>query len=80
MKFTPKSGADSVTKRKSLDLNQKTFWARVHVTQSGGSRYEAGRALPKPVAILLTIAYGDKKEAGRAVKRLNPALMNGADD
>ena len=39
--------------RKKEGLNQKDFWARYGVTQSGGSRYESGRSIPKPLAILL---------------------------
>jgi DNA-binding transcriptional regulator YiaG len=34
-------------------LNQGDFWKRYGVTQSGGSRYESGRNIPKPLAILL---------------------------
>ena len=36
--------------RKSTGLNQQQFWAAVNVTQSGGSRYESGRKMPKSVA------------------------------
>lgn len=36
--------------RKKLDLNQQDFWAAVWVTQSGGSRYESGRDVPRQVA------------------------------
>ena len=39
--------------RKKENLNQMEFWQRYGVTQSGGSRYESGRVIPKPVAILL---------------------------
>ena len=42
----------SVTRQKS-NLNQTEFWKRYGVTQSGGSRYESGRDIPKPLAILL---------------------------
>ena len=35
--------------RKKLGLNQMDFWSRIGVTQSGGSRYESGRNMPKPV-------------------------------
>ena len=41
--------------RKKLGLNQGDFWRELGVTQSGGSRYENGRNLPKPVALLLTL-------------------------
>lgn len=36
--------------RKKMGLNQQEFWSRVGVTQSGGSRYESGRAAPRQVA------------------------------
>ena len=35
--------------RKKLGLNQQEFWSCLGVTQSGGSRYESGRTMPKPV-------------------------------
>lgn len=57
-------------KRKSVGLNQTEFWSRVGVTQSGGSRYESGRSVPKSVQILLTIAYGTPKQAEKAVNTL----------
>lgn len=41
--------------RRKLGLNQYAFWSGLGVTQSGGSRYEAGRNLPRPVAMLLTL-------------------------
>ena len=43
--------------RKRLHLNQSDFWSRIGVTQSGGSRYESGRALPKPVRELVRLVY-----------------------
>ena len=41
--------------RKKLGMNQLAFWSGLGVTQSGGSRYETGRNLPRPVALLLTL-------------------------
>ena len=38
--------------KKSGFTNQKDYWAKFGVTQSGGSRYESGRAMPWPLAIL----------------------------
>lgn len=43
--------------RTKLGLNQSEFWKRIGVTQSGGSRYETGRAMPKPVAMLFELVY-----------------------
>ena len=43
--------------RRKLGLNQQEFWSRIGVTQSGGSRYEAGRNLPKPVRELLRLVH-----------------------
>lgn len=41
--------------RRSYNENQETFWRRFGVTQSGGSRYESGRNIPTPIAILLAL-------------------------
>ena len=46
--------------RKKEGLNQKDFWARYGITQSGGSRYETGRNIPKPLAILLWLHRSGK--------------------
>lgn len=46
--------------RKKLGVNQSAFWSNLGVTQSGGSRYESGRNLPKPVALLLTLRESGK--------------------
>lgn len=35
--------------REALGMNQSQFWGALGVTQSGGSRYESGRRIPKPV-------------------------------
>jgi len=35
--------------RRKLSLNQSEFWGKIGVTQSGGSRYESGRNMPRPV-------------------------------
>jgi transcriptional regulator with XRE-family HTH domain len=43
--------------RQKLGLNQDEFWQKIGVTQSGGSRYEAGRDMPKPVAELLRLVH-----------------------
>lgn len=56
--------------RLKLKLNQTPFWLRVGVTQSAGSRYEDSRRIPKPVRMLLAIAYGTKAECKRAVESL----------
>lgn len=43
--------------RRKLGLNQQDFWGRIGVTQSGGSRYETGRNMPKPVRELLRLVH-----------------------
>jgi transcriptional regulator with XRE-family HTH domain len=43
--------------RHKLGLNQQTFWSRLGVTQSGGSRYESGRNMPRPVQELVRLVY-----------------------
>lgn len=46
--------------RKGLRLNQKDFWSALGVTQSGGSRYERGQKISKPVATLLELVHVKK--------------------
>ena len=41
--------------RRSVGENQGDFWRRFGVTQSGGSRYENGRSVPRPVRILMSL-------------------------
>ena len=43
--------------RRRLGLNQQDFWTRIGVTQSGGSRYESGRGMPRPVRELLRVVH-----------------------
>lgn len=43
--------------RRQLGLNQQEFWSQIGVTQSGGSRYESGRNMPKPVRELLRLVH-----------------------
>lgn len=47
------TGADALAWRTELRQNQAEFWGPIGVTQSGGSRYEAGRRISTPVALLL---------------------------
>ena len=57
--------------RKKEGLNQLDFWTRYGVTQSGGSRYESGRNIPKPLAILLWLHRSGKvtdKDLAEALK------------
>lgn len=64
------TGQEVQALRKSLKLNQTAFWRRVHVTQSGGSRYEAGRNIPQSMQVLLTLAYGSEKDAAAMFEQL----------
>ncbi len=43
--------------RRKLGLNQQQFWSKLGVTQSGGSRYESGRNMPRPVQQLLRLVH-----------------------
>lgn len=43
--------------RRKLGMNQQQFWSKVGVTQSGGSRYESGRNIPRPVQQLLRLVH-----------------------
>jgi transcriptional regulator with XRE-family HTH domain len=52
--------------RRRLRLNQHQFWSRIGVTQSGGSRYESGRRMPKPVRELLRLVHIEGIELSKA--------------
>ncbi len=54
--------------RQRLGLNQQAFWTRVGVTQSGGSRYESGRSMPKPVRELLRLVHIEQIDLTRVGK------------
>lgn len=54
--------------RRKLGLNQQQFWSKIGVTQSGGSRYESGRNMPKPVRELLRLVHVEQVDIQR-VKR-----------
>ncbi|MGR2681589.1 helix-turn-helix domain-containing protein [Chromobacterium haemolyticum] len=43
--------------RRSTGLNQQQFWGAIGVTQSGGSRYENERNIPKPVQTLMNVVH-----------------------
>ena len=58
-----KTGEDIRATRLKRRLKQGEFWSRINVTQSGGSRYESGRDIPRPVQLLLQLAYGTDKQA-----------------
>ncbi len=51
--------------RRRLGLNQQEFWGMIGVTQSGGSRYESGRSMPKPVQQLLRLVHVDRIDISR---------------
>ena len=71
--------------RRRLHMNQQEFWSRIGVTQSGGSRYESGRSMPKPVRELLRLVHiegialekarGSDFEVVSYLKRANPKLF-----
>lgn len=52
--------------RQRLGLNQQQFWSAVGVTQSGGSRYETGRSMPKPVRELVRLVHIEGIDLSRA--------------
>lgn len=54
--------------RQKLGLNQSQFWSAIGVTQSGGSRYESGRAVPRPVQALLNLVHIEQIDIGKIRK------------
>ena len=72
--------------RRKLGLNQSEFWGTIGVTQSGGSRYESGRNMPRPVRELLRLVHIEGIDLGKVradhvavaeqLKRTNPKLYD----
>jgi transcriptional regulator with XRE-family HTH domain len=54
--------------RRKLGLNQQQFWSKIGVTQSGGSRYESGRNMPRPVQQLLRLVHVEQIDISK-IKR-----------
>jgi transcriptional regulator with XRE-family HTH domain len=61
--------------RRRLGLNQEEFWTQIGVTQSGGSRYESGRDMPKPVRELLRLVHGEQIDLSQ-VKRVDFEIIS----
>jgi transcriptional regulator with XRE-family HTH domain len=61
--------------RRRLGLNQEQFWTQIGVTQSGGSRYESGREMPKPVRELLRLVHVEQGDLSQ-VKRVDFEIIN----
>jgi transcriptional regulator with XRE-family HTH domain len=72
--------------RHRLGLNQQEFWSAVGVTQSGGSRYESGRTMPRPVSVLVRLVHVEGIDLARVrgehivvaenLRKANPSLYN----
>lgn len=54
--------------RRKLGMNQEQFWTQIGVTQSGGSRYESGREMPKPVRELLRLVHVEQIDLSQVKK------------
>ena len=54
--------------RQRLGLNQDQFWTKIGVTHSGGSRYESGREMPKPVRELLRLVHVEQIDLSKVKK------------
>lgn len=61
--------------RHKRGMNQTEFWQLLGVTQSGGSRYESERDMPKPVESLVTITYGTPAQLFKELQRLRPDFV-----
>ena len=82
MKSTDKLDVREI--RRKLGMNQSQFWSKIGVTQSGGSRYESGRNIPRPVQALLRLVHieqidinkvkRDDVEVAEYLKASNPDL------
>lgn len=63
--------------REKSKITQDKFWPALGVTQSGGSRYEAGRRMPIPTRLVMDIAYNPGPARKAALEAL---LIKSTDD
>lgn len=71
---------DLTAYRKSRGESQAEFWSRFGLSQSTGSKYESGRAVPTPVAMLMLAFYDDLLDEAALVvlaKRVGKATADG---
>ena len=61
--------------RRRLGLNQEQFGTQIGVTQSGGSRYESGREMPRPVKELLRLVHVEQIDLSQ-VKRVDFEIIS----
>ena len=54
--------------RRKMGLNQQQFWSQLGVTQSGGSRYESGRNMPRPVQQLLRLVHVENIDISKVTR------------
>ena len=75
-------GADITAFRKKNSLNQAEFWGPLGITQSGGSRYESGRKIPKPVMALVVRRMGTKPQKRATLRALDiaPLIVDAVND
>ncbi|MFN3985246.1 MAG: helix-turn-helix domain-containing protein [Rhodocyclaceae bacterium] len=60
--------------RLALGMSQERFWGALGVIQTGGSRYESGRSIPRPVRMLLDLATAPEQDALERFKALREAF------
>jgi len=70
----PYEGRNFRALRKWLGYSQARFWGVIHITQSGGSRYEAERRAPAQVRALVQLAYGPDEGAQALLTELRQGL------
>lgn len=73
-KFAPITGEVALAMRQKAGTNQSVFWSRVGIGQSAGSHYESGRNIPRPVQMLLRLAYGAQAQAAKQLEVLRQSI------
>ena len=68
------NGAALKALRKGCGMSQGMFWTKIGVTQSGGSRFENGRRMPLPVALLVDLVHVRGIDAAK-LKREEMAIL-----
>lgn len=69
------SGPDLGAQRRALGLTQTVFWGAIELSQSGGARYEQGRAVPPWTAVALRLVFWPEAKAMHHAEKLRAGRL-----
>ncbi len=69
------TGPDLGVQRRALGLTQAVFWGAIGLSQSGGARYEQGRAVPTWTSVALRLVFWPEAKALHHAEKLRGGCL-----